>query len=109
MLEVLEILNRIVDRANFSEQTISMVTHTYGQAQESLAWFIKPNGELVQFGDSDKKQLNETNVIDLVGSENIHPLLDWTIKNNDSPRPYNSDFRVFKDAGYAIYSQKEKK
>jgi len=109
MLEVLEILNRIVDRANFSEQTVSMITHAYSKAQESLAWFIKPNGELVQFGDSDKKQLNETNVIDLVGSENIHPLLDWTIKNNDTPRPYNSNFRVFKDAGYAVYSQKEEK
>ena len=48
-------------------------------------------------------------MIDLVGSENIHPLLDWTIKNNDTPRPYNSNFRVFKDAGYAVYSQKEEK
>lgn len=105
MLEVLEVLNRISSFTDFSEQTENQISSIYRDSQEALAWFIKPNRKLAQFGDTDEKYLNINEIEQLVGEKNVHPLLRWSLTPENSDRPSNEDFRIFYDAGYAIFKQ----
>jgi hypothetical protein len=105
-LHMLEVLRPIVDAGGFSPAATIKLEKLYNQAQKALAWFIKPQGKLTQFGDTDETLVTEQTIRLTLGKQRpMHPLLAWTLARGTAERPYPADYRLFPDAGYAVYRQ----
>jgi Heparinase II/III-like protein len=103
---MLEVLRPVIEAGGFSAAATIKLEKLYSQAQEALAWFIKPRGKLTQFGDTDETFVTEQTIRLILGEQRpMHPLLAWTLARGTAERPYPEDHRLFPDAGYAVYRQ----
>lgn len=66
--------------------------------EETLAWFVEPDGSLVTFGDSPKHDVRDI----LSPAEISDPLLAFVVSQGRTGRPASERMRVFLDSGYAI-------
>lgn len=107
MIDIIEVLQRLANLLELSNKTESLIYSTYKDAQEALAWFIKPNNRLAQFGDCNEQYIYLDDIEKIVGKDNIHPLLAWSLNQTNTERPDDNDFRIFHDAGYAIFKQEK--
>ncbi len=68
------------------------------RAEESLAWFVKPNGKLANFGDSDDRVVETKEKAALKSWS--HPLLQSVTGARQLPR--QSGMKVFDQGGYVV-------
>jgi hypothetical protein len=71
----------------------------YQKVEESLAWFILPNGKLVNFGDSDSRQMQRGKTD---AERYINPVLRYVKSQGETGAPPRDWVRGFQESGYFI-------